>query len=140
MYAGLILVGGAIKECMITGQLTFESYAAKVREGQQCRPTPVDQYRLARMTDPPTSFQATEKLRKSGKLKGQRKAVLRALNQNNGATSAELSKAIGPDRYLASRRLCELERGGLVKRGRIRLCTVTKSRYLTWWILDNGRT
>jgi len=91
---------------------------------------------LSRNKDCITSFLAAEKLLRSGKLRGQRKAVLRALRLNDGSTSAEISAKIGSDRYVASRRLPELEKAGLCARGQIRLCKVTRSSCLTWWIKD----
>jgi len=93
---------------------------------------------LSRRLDPVPSFQAAEKLHKTGKWKKQKLLVLETLRRHNGSTSAEISKMIGPDRYLASRRLPELERKGLVARGRIRLCRVTGSRCLTWWVRDGN--
>jgi len=93
-----------------------------------------------RRSDPVTSYLAAEKLRLSGRLRGQRRAVYEALRKNDGATSAEISSILGHDRYLASRRMCELERRGLIVRGKPRVCRVTGNKCLTWWINDGRGT
>lgn len=90
----------------------------------------------SRNADSITSFQAAEKLRSSGKWRSQQKAVLVALQRNPGSTSAELAKEMEGDRYIPSRRLPELERDGLVRRGTVRVCRVTKNRCLSWWALN----
>lgn len=110
------------------GQMTFAGLLEPPVKAEDKAP-------LSRRSDPVTSFQAAEKLRRSGRLKGQRKVVLRDLSQNDGSTSAEISARVGDDRYLASRRMCELERAGLVVRGRPRVCRSCGSVCLTWWLV-----
>lgn len=87
---------------------------------------------LSRRTDPLTSYIAAEQLGRSGRWAGQKSIVLAALKCHPGATSAELARAIGGDRYVPSRRLPDLERDGLVTRGPARLCRVTHQRCITW--------
>jgi len=87
----------------------------------------------SRNSDPDTSVQAAQKLKQSGSWAGQKRRVFEALRRNPGLTSAEIANLMGGDRYIPSRRLPDLERAGLVKRGRIRLCQVTKSQCITWW-------
>jgi len=94
---------------------------------------------LARLSDPSTSKQAAEKLCKSGKLRGIKKAVLKDLSENDGSTSGEIGMRLSDDRYYASRRMAELERAGLVVRGKIRLCTACSNKSLTWWLTPEGR-
>jgi len=72
-------------------------------------------------------------LQRSGKWTGQKRRVFDALRRNPGLTSAEIANLMGGDRYIPSRRLPDLERAGLVKRGRARTCAVTKSQCITWW-------
>lgn len=88
---------------------------------------------LARRMDPVPSFVAAERHQRSGGWVRQKSAVLAALRQHPGATSAELAATIGGDRYIPSRRLPDLEREGLVKRGSDRLCKVTGQACITWW-------
>jgi hypothetical protein len=84
--------------------------------------------------DPSTSFEAAEHLKRSGKLAAQQQAVLDALRQRDGATHAELGAFMGLHWLTPARRLPELERGGLVRKGEIRLCNVKHSRCVTRWI------
>lgn len=84
--------------------------------------------------DPETSREAGERLRASGKLTGQRKAVLEALRERNGSTHAELGAFMGTHWLTAARRLPELERAGLVRKGEPRICTIKGSRCTTWWV------
>lgn len=87
---------------------------------------------LSHSRDPVTSFEAAERLYRSGKLNGQCKAVFKALRSNSGATSAELAKKMSVDRHLPARRLPDLARQGLIERGSIRTCNVTHNPCVTW--------
>jgi len=91
---------------------------------------------LSHHDDPPTSRDAARKLSQSGRLTGQRRAVLDALHQCDGATHAELGRAMGCDWLVAARRLPELERAKLVRKGEPRICKVKGSKCTTWWIME----
>lgn len=93
---------------------------------------------LSHRGDPQTSREAATKLLESGKLTGQRKAVLEALSQCDGSTHAELGGAMGRDWLVAARRLPELARMGLVRKGEPRICRVKGSRCTTWWITEES--
>lgn len=88
--------------------------------------------------DPRTSHDAAERLRQSGRLTGQHRAVLDAIRQCDGATHAELGEAMGVRWLAPARRLPELDRAGLVHRGEPRTCKVKGSRCTTWWILKGA--
>lgn len=94
---------------------------------------------LTHRRDPETSRQAAERLRESGKLGAQQRAVLEALRQCDGATHAELGDFMGLHWLTPARRLPELERAGLVRKGEPRICTVKGSRCTTWWIAEDAR-
>ena len=87
----------------------------------------------ARATDPETSHAAAEEVRASGAALAQRAAVLAAVRSAPGLTSDELADEIGADRHMPARRLIELERGGLVRRGSARPSRLTNRAGLTWW-------
>jgi len=87
----------------------------------------------SRKSDPETSVQAAQKLQRSGKWRGQKQRVFEALRRNPGSTSAELAEFMGGDRYIPSRRLPDLARVGMVKKGKVRLCQATNSKCVTWW-------
>jgi len=74
--------------------------------------------------DPVTSREAAEHLRRSGRLGAQQQAVLEALRECNGATHAELGAFMGVHWLTPARRLPELARAGLVKKGQPRVCRV----------------
>jgi hypothetical protein len=86
--------------------------------------------------DPETSREAAKKLKRSGKLKTQRQAVLEALRCCNGATHAELGRFMGMHWLKPARRLPELERAGLVRKGPARTCRVKGSKCCTWWTIN----
>lgn len=88
-----------------------------------------------RNADPASSFEAAERLRRSGLSGKQRLAVYHALREHQGATSKELAEFMGGDRYTPARRLKELEEAGWVCRGWRRKCRVSGVESLTWWIV-----
>lgn len=87
---------------------------------------------LARNTDPSSSHEAADRMIQTGRLAIQKLRVFRALQRNPGATSAELAVELGGDRYMASRRLPDLERDGLVARGPARECRARGGSAITW--------
>jgi len=93
---------------------------------------------MTHRSDPPTSREAADKLVKSGRLHTQRQAVLEALRQCDGATHAELGAFMGLHWLTPARRLPELERAGLVRKGEARTCAVKGSRCTTWWIVEDA--
>jgi len=94
---------------------------------------------LSHHDDPATSREAARKLSQSGRLTGQRRAVLEALRQCDSATHAELGEAMGVHWLTPARRLPELERMGCVRRGEPRLCRVKSSRCTVWFAAEAGQ-
>ena len=80
---------------------------------------------LRRGTDPtPSDLGAIDVLPRLGKLQAR---ALRAVGEWPGRTSTELAHLCGyGDPRRINRRITELVRGGLIIRGEIRTCTVTK--------------
>lgn len=89
--------------------------------------------------DPQTSHEAAEHLKRSGRLAAQQQAVMEALRECDGATHAELGVFMGLHWLTPARRLPELERAGLVKKGEPRICRVKGSRCTTWWTVVEGK-
>ena len=87
---------------------------------------------IARQTDPPSSHAAAQEMERTGRRAGQSEAVLEMVKRHPRRTALELSRLSRLDRYTVSRRLPELERRGLVRRGLIRDCTVNGRPMLTW--------
>jgi len=132
-------VGGLTPE-KIVGHQSFIMNGQMTLFGVVAPPAkPRYEIRLSRRGDPITSALAARKVCRSGKLGKQKRDVLKALQANNGSTSGEVSAKIGNDRYVASRRLPDLERDGLVARGPARKCTVVGSMCLTWWVTEKGK-
>ncbi len=73
---------------------------------------------------------------RSGKLRTQRQATLEAVRRHPGATHGELGRFMGVDWFIPARRLSELEREGLVRKGEPRVCRVKGTKCLTWWASD----
>ena len=86
---------------------------------------------VSRRTDPVSSSLA--EIEVSRRARGeQQRAVLFAVIENPGCTSMELSVACGLDRYQVARRLPELEKVGLVRKGPIGMCQVSGRKAVTW--------
>lgn len=85
----------------------------------------------ARATDPHTSKLAGEQIVRSGKIGEQHRFVLAALQASPGRTALELDRLNRTDRVFG-RRLSELERFGLVKRGAARRCEISGKLSITW--------
>jgi DNA-binding MarR family transcriptional regulator len=63
-----------------------------------------------------------------------RERVLAIVASRPGHTATELARKMGVmDPRTPNRRLPELERAGLVRRGPRRLCRVTNTKAATWW-------
>lgn len=91
----------------------------------------------SRRTDPVTSAIAEDEMRASGKIGAQQSQVLTAVRGRPGATSAELARFAGWDRWMPARRLKELETGGYVRRGERRRCDACGRPSVTWWAVDD---
>jgi len=95
----------------------------------------------SRLSDPDTSHQAAEKVRKSGQLGKQQRLVLDAVKRFPGKTSAELGQLIASERsedavvwrYRAARRCPEVSVTGLIRRRSPRTCEITGHPAMTWW-------
>jgi len=97
---------------------------------------PLFDYQASRNTDPISSHIAEEKITRSGVRGKQAMRVYGVLLEHNGSTSKELSQYLGGDRYMASRRLPDLEKAGMVVRGEMRTCTVCNQKCVTWEIVN----
>jgi len=92
----------------------------------------------ARTSDPSTSSEAAQDLVASGKLNDQCRAVLAALKESPMSTSAELGSRLpcgDKSRYVAARRLPDLEKLGMVRRGPARKCFVNGTNAVVWWVV-----
>jgi len=89
---------------------------------------------LARGTDPSTSHEAAEQLIQTGTASNQRDACLAVLRQQDGQTSAEIGVMVG-DRHMPARRLPDLKKLGLVRKGEARVCRANGTRAVTWWVI-----
>ena len=86
----------------------------------------------ARRTDPEPSHVAARDLVASGELGRQQALALDLVRRRPGLTSHELADGNVTLRYMAARRLPELSRKGLVRRGPARRCRVTGRLATTW--------
>jgi len=93
-------------------------------------------YPIARRTDPLSSDDAAREMERTGRRASQSEALLEMVKRHPRRTSLELSRLSRLDRYIVSRRLPELERRGLIRRGLIRDCTVNGRPMLTWEPVD----
>ncbi len=87
----------------------------------------------ARAGDPATSHLAAAEHIATGRRADRQRHVLSAVRALPGGTSAELAQVFGLDRHAVARRLPELERRALIRRGDARRCDATGRAALTWW-------
>ncbi|HBS54575.1 MAG TPA: winged helix-turn-helix domain-containing protein [Stenotrophomonas sp.] len=92
-----------------------------------------------RITDIDTSHAAAAHVVSSGLQAVQQDKAARAVTQNAGMTSNELSQATGLDRYMLARRLPELMKEGRVYRGPNKPCPVSGRTACTWWPVAPGQ-
>jgi DNA-binding MarR family transcriptional regulator len=88
----------------------------------------------ARRSDPISSHDAADELEATGRLRVQQQVVLDAVHRFPGLTSRELAGQAHLDRYMVARRLSELQAGGLITRGPLRVCALGQRRAVTWRI------
>lgn len=92
----------------------------------------------ARSTDPATSHEAAEHVRRSGLANEQQRQCLAAVVRWPGRTASELAGNAGAvwkstlTRYDFGRRLPELRRLGVIRNGVARTCKVTGREAMTW--------
>lgn len=95
---------------------------------------------LARRTDPASSHAAAAEVTRSGRLAAQKAQVLAAVRQWPGRTSLELASRMAADRYVIARRLPDLEKDGLVRKGGIRQCSAGSRPAVEWWPINIRET
>ena len=91
---------------------------------------------LVRPADPPSSHAAAADLIANNckKLRGMQLLVERLIRERPGLTGRELDALHGDTQGQCHKRLKELERKGVIERGRPRTCTVSKRSGIdTWW-------
>ena len=102
--------------------------------------TPTLLFTVAKRDDPISSYLAGEQAHRSGRAATQREQVLCWLQLHGPATGAEIGMGINGDRYSGHRRLCELERLGLVQRAGCHRCQVTRRKCQVWRAVLPERT
>ena len=86
----------------------------------------------ARRTDPGTSHEAAERVRRSGQLTAHQLLIRDAIRNKPGMTYVEIAEATGLERHAVARRLKELEPVHAV-RGEAR------NGMQTWWSVERAR-
>ncbi len=109
---------------------------------QEEKPTPRNP--IAHHADPDTSHQAAKEITEEGIRDQQAGEVYRALKScgDRAVTSMELARIPGVafDRFVAARRLPELEKLGLIHRCPARTCTASGRKAITWRAGSKGST
>jgi hypothetical protein len=96
---------------------------------------PLFELPLARKTDPGTSWAAAREIQPD--LSGLRRRAAALVTKYPGRIARELSELAGDgDPRTLNRRLGEVERTGLVRRGVARRCAVTGKLCATWWPVE----
>lgn len=88
-----------------------------------------------RKSDPLSSYEAEQRITKSGARQTQCEIVLDGLRRYPRHTSAELARRLGLDRYMVARRLADLADEKIGKARKIepgRTCGVSGKRAVTW--------
>lgn len=87
----------------------------------------------ARNSDPRASHEADEHMNTSGKKALQQRIAVAAVEKRPGLTALEIATRTRLCRYMLGRRLPEVERDGLVRRGAERQCSVSKRSACVWY-------
>lgn len=87
----------------------------------------------ARYTDPSSSQEAAAHIVSSGAQAHQHSLSASAVRKFPGLTSLELARATGLDRFMLARRLPELAKQGLIRRGMVRKCSASNGRSGCTW-------
>lgn len=100
-------------------------------------PKPRNRAPLALKSDPTSSHIAAEEITRSGLRDSQKEKILESLRKHGKpVTSLELARWFGIDRYVVARRLPDLERDKLVRRGPMRDCAIARRPAITWIVED----
>ena len=88
----------------------------------------------ARNTDPETSHQAAAQVERSGKAAMRRSMLASYVKEHPGLTNGEIADALPEIGYQeTTRRMGEVEKLGLIRRGEPRVCSVHGTKQATWW-------
>lgn len=102
-------------------------------DGMLCRRRPVMLAPVAHAGDPVTSVLAADAHERCGAREGNLRAVREGVARWPGRTSRELAGLLGMDRHEAARRLPDLEKAGLVRKGEARRCRDGGTMAVTWF-------
>jgi hypothetical protein len=91
-----------------------------------------DKIPASRLYDGLPSILAEDNLNESGGMARQRQQAYMAVKEHSGMTALELATITGLCRFMLSRRLPELCKLNLVKRGELRKCTINGHLMGTW--------
>lgn len=87
----------------------------------------------ARRDDPSTSHEAASNIEACGDADKHRRILAETIHANPGKTSGELPHYCELMFEQVHKRLKEVEKVGLIERGKARICSVRGNRMLTWW-------
>lgn len=93
-------------------------------------------YAASRQTDPATSHEAERDITASGARAQMAATALRLVRDNPGLTSNELEALVGVSDGRVRKRLVELEREGLVRRGPVKVSSVSGKKNQTWYAVE----
>lgn len=89
---------------------------------------------ISRPTDPETSARAEREITESDERARACAVALALVKKHPGLTANELEAQIGVSDGRVRKRLRDLERAGLVRKGLVRISTVTGKANHTWWL------
>lgn len=88
---------------------------------------------ISRSSDPISSKLTEKEITKSGIRKNQQTRVRDMVRSVPGSTSKELADFFNENRHMVARRLPEIEKLGIIRKGSIRQCSIGKRAAVTWW-------
>lgn len=94
---------------------------------------PTDPNKLARTDGPDTSREAAEGHVNSGDNVAQKQLILAAVRRTPGGTVDEIAEAVGMLQHKVGKRLPDLEKDGLVRKGEPRPGRISRRNMTTWW-------
>ncbi len=107
----------------------------RIQRGLSSRGVSDPLFDRARVDDPDTSKQAAAFVTDTGLATAQQAVVWELVRGNNGMTARELATVgLQLAHEVLHKRLPEVARKGMIRKGRVRKCNVTGRNAATWWM------
>ena len=118
---------------------TYDNQETPLETCTKSQRTLFDLIPSSKTNDPLPSFEAADRVNKSGARQANIERVYKAVQRHQGFTSHELSYIVDLERHETARRLSDLKNMGLARQGPKRRCAKGGAEAVTWF-LENRTT